>query len=48
MEKVKVYEKVSVAKEEESCYNQIDTSLPKKKRSKSNQEDNTEKPKKPR
>lgn len=37
-----------MAKEEESCYNQIDTSLPKKKRSKSNQEDNTEKPKKPR
>lgn len=47
MEKVKVYEVVKVTDEGESCYNQIEVTPPKKRKSKA-QEDNVEKPKKPR
>eukprot|EP00064_Thunnus_orientalis_P011477 superscaffoldBa00001659_g11508 len=47
MEKVKVYEVVKVTDEVESCYNQMEVTPPKKRKSKAH-EDNVEKPKKPR
>ena len=47
MEKVKVYEVVKVTEEVESCYNQMEVTPPKKRKSKAH-EDNVEKPKKPR
>lgn len=47
MEKVEVYEVVKVTEEVESCYNQMEVTPPKKRKSKA-QEDNMEKPKKPR
>ncbi|XP_039975525.1 HMG domain-containing protein 3 isoform X2 [Xiphias gladius] len=47
MEKVEVYEVVKVTEEVESCYNQMEVTTPKKRKSKA-QEDTVEKPKKPR
>ncbi|XP_041799950.1 HMG domain-containing protein 3 [Chelmon rostratus] len=47
MEKVEVFEVVKVTEEVESCYNQMAMTTPKKRKSKG-QEDNVEKPKKPR
>ncbi|XP_070769508.1 HMG domain-containing protein 3 [Enoplosus armatus] len=47
MEKVEVFEVVKVTEEVESCYNQVEVTTPKKRKSKA-QEDSVEKPKKPR
>lgn len=47
MEKVEVFEVVKVTEEVEGCYNQMEVTTPKKRKSKA-QEDNSEKPKKPR
>ncbi|XP_051275536.1 HMG domain-containing protein 3 isoform X2 [Dicentrarchus labrax] len=47
MEKVEVFEVMKVTEEVESCYNQVEVTTPKKRKSKA-QEDNVEKPKKPR
>ncbi|XP_044061333.1 HMG domain-containing protein 3 isoform X2 [Siniperca chuatsi] len=47
MEKVEVFEVVKVTEEVESCYNQMEVTTPKKRKSKA-QEDSVEKPKKPR
>ncbi|KAM9356826.1 HMG domain-containing protein 3 [Symphorus nematophorus] len=47
MEKEEVFEVVKVTEEVESCYHQMEVTTPKKRKSKA-QEDNVEKPKKPR
>lgn len=47
MEKLEMFEGVKVTDEVEICYNQMEVTTPKKRKSKS-QESNAEKPKKPR